>query len=177
MPDTCISRRSLFASAAVALLGLGLVPRAASADPTTEELQAQLEEARRQLASMGDTLASYQNELASQTEALEVTRSDIYSTEEQIKQTQSQLDEAKAILSGRMSVSYKAGAASTLEVLLGSTSVEELVSRVYYLDKLNEVDAATIAQVNALSAQLTQQHDSLLAQQGDQAAAPRGGGG
>lgn len=169
MSHTTVTRRSLIASA-VALLGLGLIPNAALADPTTEELQAQLEEARSQLEAMGNSLASYQNELASQSEALEVTRSDIFNTETQISETQTQLDAAKAVLSGRMSDSYKAGAGSTLDILLGAKSVEELASRVYYLDKLSESDAATIAQVNALATQLQQQHDSLVAQQEDQEA-------
>lgn len=164
-----VTRRSLLASAAVAAC-LGLFPGSALADPSTDELQAQLEEARAQLEVMGNNLAALQDDLASQTEAVEITRSNIYDIEVDMDETSGQLDAAREVLSERMSVSYKSGSDSALDVILGSTSIEDLVSRVYYLDKLGEADAQTIATVNALVEKLQQQRDSLVEQQEEQEA-------
>lgn len=167
---THITRRGFLATVASAAVLAGLAPTFALADPSSEELQAQLDEARAQLDQMGNTLASMQAELADQTYALETTRSDIFDIETQISDTQAQLEEAKGVLAARMHDSYKDGSGSALDLILGSTSVEELVSRVYYLDKLGEADAETIATVNALAAQLSQQRADLEAQQAEQEA-------
>ena len=170
MNTTKMTRRAFFATAASAAVWLGLAPRAALAEPSSEELQAQLEAARAELDQLGNTLASMQAELTEQTNALETTRSDIFDLETQIQETENELDEAKATLAGRMRDSYKDGAGSALDIILGATSVEELVSRVYYLDKLGEADAETIATVNALAQQLTQQKSDLEDQQAEQEA-------
>lgn len=170
MNSSRMTRRAFFATAASAAVWLGLMPRVAFADPSSEELQAQLDAARSELEQLGSTLSSMQAELADQTNALELTRSDIFDLETQIQDTQAQLDEAKATLADRMRDSYKDGSGSALDVILGSTSVEELVSRVYYLDKLGEADAETIATVNALAQQLSQQKSDLEAQQAEQEA-------
>ena len=170
MKNAKMTRRAFFATAASAAVWLGLMPRVAFADPSSEELQAQLDAARAELDALGNTLSAMQADLADQTNALETTRSDIFDLETQIQETEAQLDEAKATLAGRMRDSYKDGAGSALDVILGAASIEELVSRVYYLDKLGEADAETIATVNALAQQLTQQKDDLEDQQAEQEA-------
>lgn len=168
MAERSLSRRSVLGAVA-ALAGLGLLaPGLAVADPTTEELQAELDEARSQLESMGNALAGLQDTLAAQTEAIEITRSSIYDIETQMAETQTQLDEKRTTLSERMRSSYKEGPGSTLELILGATTVEELVSRIYYLDKLSKADAATIASVNELAARLQTQRDALSAQEEEQ---------
>ena len=72
-----MTRRAFFATAASAAVWLGLMPRVAFADPSSEELQAQLDAARSELEQLGSTLSSMQAELADQTNALELTRSEI----------------------------------------------------------------------------------------------------
>lgn len=165
-----MTRRTFFATAASAAVWLGLMPRVAFAEPSSDELQAQLDAARAELEQLGNTLASMQEELAEQTKDLELTRSEIFDLETQIEETEAQLDEARATLAERMKDSYKDGPGSALDVILGATSVEELVSRVFYLDKLGEADAETIETVNALALQLGQQKDDLEAEQAEQEA-------
>lgn len=168
--DKTLTRRALLASAGVAATMAGLMPRMAMADPTSDQLQAQLDQARADLESMGDTLASLQDTLMETSEALETTRSQVTETQEKIDETTAQLDAKRQTLSGRMRSSYKSGADSTLDLILGSTSVEDLVSRVYYLDKVNDSDAAAIDEVRALTEQLQQQKADLEAQQDEQQA-------
>ena len=117
---------------------------------------------------MGNRLSSLQDTLSAASEALETTRSLVTETQEKIDETTAQLDAKRQTLSGRMRSSYKSGADSTLDLILGSTSVEELVNRIYYLDKVNDSDAAAIDEVRALTQQLEQQKSDLESQQSEQ---------
>ena len=164
------SRRSfLIGTGAAAAVWMGLRPASAHA-VTSDELQAQLDQAMAQLESMGNTLAELQNTLMESTDAVEATRSQISDLETQIEETSAQLSEKRASLSDRMVSSYKTGNNSILDLLLGSSSIEELTSNVYYLDKLAAADAQVISDVKTLGQQLEEQKTSLEAQQQEQEA-------
>lgn len=170
MNSKTMTRRALLASAGIAATWAGLLPRTAWADPSSEQLQAQLDQARAELEGMGDKLASLQQALMDTNEALESTRSQVTETQDRIDETTAELEAKRQTLSGRMRSSYKSGADSTLDLILGSTSVEELVSRIYYLDKVNDADADAIDEVRALTEALEQQKADLEQQQSDQEA-------
>ena len=170
MTNQNLTRRALLASAGIAATWAGLLPDIAWADPSASQLQAQLDQARADLNSMGDQLATLQNALSTTTEALEATRSQVTETEEKINATSAELEQKRGVLSGRMRSAYKGGSETALDVILGSTSVEDLVSRVYYLDKVNESDANAIDEVRSLTEQLQQQMSDLESQQSEQEA-------
>lgn len=170
MTNQNLTRRALLASAGIAATWAGLLPDIAWADPSASQLQAQLDQARADLNSMGDQLATLQNALSTTTEALEATRSQVTETQEKIDATSAELEQKRGVLSGRMRSAYKGGSETALDVILGSTSVEDLVSRVYYLDKVNESDANAIDEVRSLTEQLQQQMSDLENQQSEQEA-------
>lgn len=170
MTNQNLTRRALLASAGIATTWAGLLPDIAWADPSASQLQAQLDQARADLNSMGDQLATLQNALSTTTEALEATRSQVTETQEKIDATSAELEQKRGVLSGRMRSAYKGGSETALDVILGSTSVEDLVSRVYYLDKVNESDANAIDEVRSLTEQLQQQMSDLESQQSEQEA-------
>lgn len=170
MTNQNLTRRALLASAGIAATWAGLLPDIAWADPSASQLQAQLDQARADLNSMGDQLATLQNALSTTTEALEATRSQVTETQEKIDATSAELEQKRGVLSGRMRSAYKGGSETTLDVILGSTSVEDLVSRVYYLDKVNESDANAIDEIRSLTEQLQQQMSDLESQQSEQEA-------
>lgn len=170
MTNQNLTRRALLASAGIAATWAGLLPDIALADPSASQLQAQLDQARADLNSMGDQLATLQNALSTTTEALEATRSQVTETQEKIDATSAELEQKRGVLSGRMKSAYKGGSETALDVILGSTSVEDLVSRVYYLDKVNESDANAIDEVRSLTEQLQQQMSDLESQQSEQEA-------
>lgn len=170
MTNQNLTRRALLASAGIAATWAGLLPDIAWADPSASQLQAQLDQARADLNSMGDQLATLQNALSTTTEALEATRSQVTETQEKIDATSAELEQKRGVLSGRMRSAYKGGSETALDVILGSTSVEDLVSRVYYLDKVNESDANAIDEVRSLTEQLQQQMSDLESQQSEQEA-------
>ena len=165
-----LSRRALLATAGMAATWAGLLPDIAWADPSASQLQAQLDQARADLNSMGDQLATLQNALSTTTEALEATRSQVTETQEKIDATSAELEQKRGVLSDRMRSAYKGGSETALDVILGSTSVEDLVSRVYYLDKVNDSDANAIDEVRSLTGQLQQQMSDLENQQSEQEA-------
>ena len=119
---------------------------------------------------MGDQLATLQNALSTTSEALEATRSQVTETQEKIDATSAELAQKRGVLSDRMRSAYKGGSETALDVILGSTSVEDLVSRVYYLDKVNDSDANAIDEVRSLTGQLQQQMSDLENQQSEQEA-------
>lgn len=165
---TNITRRSLFVAAAASATWLGLMPRTALADPTSTGLQAQLDEARSQLDTMGSNLASMQSDLATAEETLENTKTQIMDTQSRIEETQTQLDDKRTELSNSMRSSYKSGSTSMLDFVLGATSAEDLVSRIYYMDKVSDSQASAIESVKELGDQLAQQESQLENKQAEQ---------
>lgn len=105
----------------------------AYADP-----QSDLEAAAQQLESLGASLSSLESSLEEATEQIEQTDADIDSKQLEIDAANQQLEEKKAQLSSDMRSSYKQGAATILDFIFGSTSPEDFVSRIYYLDKYSE---------------------------------------
>lgn len=125
--------------------------------------QDDLAAASQQLESYGSQLAEYQESLEKQTADLEETSYRIGEKQDQIKETEKELSEAKAVLGGRMRSSYKSGSSSLIEVFLGADSLNDIVSRIYYMDKVATSDAESINQVKALEERLTTERADLEA--------------
>ncbi|MBP3893315.1 MAG: C40 family peptidase [Atopobiaceae bacterium] len=149
--------------AAGVTLALGIAPVMAYASP-----QSELAEASAQLDSLGAELNSLQEDLATRTSDLEMTAYHIGEKEAAITQTQGELAEAKGILSGRMRSSYKSGPSSLLSVVMGADSLNDIISRIYYMDKVAMSDAETINKVRTLEARLQTEKDDLEKTRADQ---------
>lgn len=162
-------RHRVVSAGLVALLAAGpavvaLAPTGvAMADP-----QSDLDQAAAQLDALGAELAGYQEQLAAATTTLEGTDVEIADKQAQIEQTSQQLEQKRSELGANMSSSYKSGSEGLLEFILGSTSAEELVSRIYYLDKVSEQQAANIQEVRSLADQLEQEMAELEERQSTQ---------
>lgn len=135
----------------------------ALADPASD-----LEAAAAELDSLGSELAERQGRLASATEALEDTDYRISEQQRSIDETTEELAARRAELGESMSSSYKAGSDGLLGFILGSTTADELASRIFYLDKVSEQQAGAIARVRELAEQLQRQMSELEDQQADQ---------
>ena len=123
-----------------ALAALPVTP--AIADPADD-----LSAAAAQLESLGAELAAMQSQLQEATDSLESTAVAITDKQAQIDETTAQLGDLKSQLGDGMRSTYKQGSQSVIDVVLGSTSVEDLVSRVYYLDRISRQQAQTISEV------------------------------
>ena len=123
--------------------------------------QSELAEVSAQLETMGAELSSLQDDLAARTSDLEMTSYHIGEKEAAITQTQSELATAKGILSERMRSSYKSGSSSLLSVIVGADSLNDIISRIYYMDKVATSDAQTINQVRTLEERLRTEKEDL----------------
>lgn len=149
-------RKQLIVSGLAAVISLGLVAPTALAVP-----QSDLDSAAEQLSTYGAELSSLQDDLAKKTSDLEKTSYKIGEKQAAIEQTKEELVAAKAVLSARMRSSYKSGAVSLLGVLLGADSIDDVISRVYYMDKIATNDADAIQQVRDLEERLSDEVSDL----------------
>ena len=135
---------------------------------SSSDLQAQLQQAEAQTAKYQEQATNAFAELEQLQAELEDTRAQIASTEEEISQKQVELDAAQDTLAGRVSSNYKTGGVSLVSILFDSSSFEDLVSRVYYANRVAESDAEVISQVQGVQAELAAKQTELESQQEEQ---------
>lgn len=161
-------RNKVVSAGLVALLvaapcSLSVLPGVAMADPASD-----LEAAAARLDELGAQLSSLQDQLASATTELEGTDVEIAEKQQQVEQTSAELADKRQQLGESMSTSYKSGSEGLLDFVLGSTSADELVNRIYYLDKISEQQASNIEEVRQLSERLSQEVSELEERQASQ---------
>ena len=151
-PRTRRAVRCLSALTLAGVLGLSgaapyitLQPVSAYADP-----QSELDAAKAQLAEIGAEYQALQTELQQAGAQLEETAS-------QIADTQTELESAQALLSENVSSDYKKGSVSLFDILLSSQDFTDLISRVFYVSKVNDAQTNAIESVKELQVQLQQQ--------------------
>lgn len=154
-----MARITLAAALSATLVASG-VPTAAYA-ATSAELQAQLNDAQAQLQTMTEEAAAAGEALNDTLYELDQTKGSIKKTGSEIKEKQAELKEAQAILSDRVAANYKAGGISLLSLIFESSSFEELVSNIYYADKVSASDAEAIQAVKDVRAELEEKRASL----------------
>ena len=170
-------------------LALTALPVTALADPTSQELgeqadklaeereeltaqrealEGQLADAQVRLEELGEQIAAIQAELMEAEERLEDTRNQIAETSAQIEATRSELAERREALGTHMRGSYKMGSTGMIDTLMGATSFEDLINRIYYLDKISEQSATDISEIDRLEGELTAHEAELEEQQARQ---------
>lgn len=156
-----------------AIAGLFSLPLATAAvlsipDPARADTADEVAAAAAQLESLGSELSTMQASLAEATSALEQTDYEIEEKSAQIEEQRIVLADKQTQLGSLMKASYKSGSTTMLDFVLSSSSFEELVTRVYYLDSISESEAASIEEVRTLAAQLEQDKADLESKQADQ---------
>ena len=135
---------------------------------SSSDLQAQLQQAEAQTAKYQEQANNAFAELEQLQAELEDTRAQIASTQEGVSQKQTELDAAQETLAGRVSSNYKTGGVSLVSIIFDSSSFEDLVSRVYYANRVAESDAEVISQVQGVQAELAAKQNELESQQEEQ---------
>lgn len=171
-----VSRRAalkglLGLAGAAVLFGL---PRQAQAAEATQETLDALAEAQAEY----DAVQAQLDEIASQFQALTVQQSqtldqiesvqlEIDDTQSQIDEKQQELESKQALLADRVTASYKSGGNDALALLFSSESFDELLSNMYYIDKVNASDSAAIDEINQIQEELEQKKGELETQKAD----------
>ncbi|AEB07072.1 NLP/P60 protein [Coriobacterium glomerans PW2] len=111
------------------------------------DAQSDLASATAQLEQIGSDYQKLQEQLVSSTAEVEDTKS-------LIEEKHTELTEKQAELAGHVSSEYKTGGASVIKLLLDSTTFNDILERVFYMDKVSAAQAATIKSVRDLKAEL-----------------------
>lgn len=144
------------------------IPTTAQA-ATTEELQSQLDSAMSHLSELEGVVSDAEAALEETTSNLDSINSQITVLQGQISDTQADLAVAKQELSEHISNSYKTGGDATLlELVLSSQNFEDLVSRVYYANKVSAAKQQSIETVAELETTLSNEETELEGQQAEQ---------
>ena len=166
--------RALLGTAAVAAVFAN--PLRALAEPqasqeTTDALaaaQAAYDEAQAKLDAISDEYVAL-NEQLNQTVAqieqvqgqIDAKQAEIDAKQAEIDTRQTELEGKQQELSKRISASYKAGSSSLVDVILNSSSFDELSSNLAYLGKVNKSDEELINEVKRVKAALEQDKADL----------------
>lgn len=133
-----------------------------------QEKQAQLDAQKRTIRTLQDMVSALdaQSNLTQQqidltnNQIAETVRS-IDNTEKQIAQKQRELDTQKQNLFETMRVIYETPQQSTVEIIVGSNSLSEIVDRSQYIEALNYQIETTMNVIMQLKAQLEDQRNQL----------------
>lgn len=189
--NSTLSRRCLLKATAIGTLGAAsaLTPSVAFARPSASQstldalasAQEQLDQVQGQLDQLGEEYEAIAEKLSATMDQIEEVNGQISETEATIAQKEEELAAKKEVLARRVNASYKAGDSNLLEVLLASSSFDELTSNIYYMNKVTQNDVSLIDSVTQAKEALARtkaelesrksQLEELKAQQGDDLAA------
>ncbi len=130
--------------------------------------QKEVDEAHERLTSLGNQMYSLQSSIDEQEADLQETEDQLGQLERDMVQSEQQLGRVKEKLSKRMRSIYKAGVSNLLTLLLSSSTFDELVSNVYYADKVAEHDSKLIASVKGMQEQIETEREQMESLKSDQ---------
>lgn len=155
-----VARASLAVCALAVTAGLAL-PTTALAE-TSQDVRDQISQEQSRL----DELAQDMQDNRSQIDSLQGQIDDLA---QQSIDVQSEIIEDRSRLNELISASYKGGLTpNLLSLVMSSSSIEDMVSRIYYAQKVNEYQAAAIQQLNDDKATLSDQMEQISAAKDEQ---------
>lgn len=155
-----------------ALCGWPTTP--ASAAPVTK---AQISQAQSQAQSLEQKVQSLNDQVEILVERYNEAHDKLNSTKRQVSQARTHLSqatadlaEARAALDDRLVRIYEEGRTSSIEILLGSSSISDLLGRVQMLENISAQDAELVKQVSTYKDQVASQEKALTARMDEQRA-------
>lgn len=101
-----------------------------------------------QVRMVNASLSSARQQLAAVNASLEQAKAQLAQTEAELKQEQQNLDTQVDAYSNRLRENYINGNVSLLDVVLESTSMEDFITRSFYMEKILEYDNNMIDNIN-----------------------------
>ena len=158
---------------AISLILVLMAAAPAFGTPTTAEIEAKQSQAAAAQAErdrMADELEVRIEEYNAITEALEETRAQIRETQADLAVAAQELEECQERLADRASNIYRDGGVGVLEVLLGTSSFDDFITRIDLLNRINRSDAQMVASVKEAKAQVEALERSLETREAEQVA-------
>lgn len=129
--------------------------------------QAQYDQVQQQLTQLANDYSGLAGQQAQTLNQIEQVQGQIDQTQVRIDERQKDLEGKQDLLAKRISSSYKAGGDNVLSLLLSSATFDELISNVYYMNKVNESDRRLIEDVRDAKEALEAQRQQLESQKAD----------
>jgi murein DD-endopeptidase MepM/ murein hydrolase activator NlpD len=127
---------------------------------SAEQLSAQLEKLKRDTKEAGD-------EWDKAYWRLDEVELKVDKTDKEIARTKEELAAARALLGLHAAAIYRRSQVSPVEVLVGASSFEELVTRVELMRRIGKSDADTVAEVKRVRDKLNKQRSRLASEKRD----------
>lgn len=135
---------------------------------TKAELQQQMSAAQSRISELNAQAEVCEYDLMNVNAALDETNGAIDELNEQIPQTEAELDAAKQELGQVVAESYRNGTPTLIDVIMGATSFDDMVSRVVYANKISEHEREIVEKTKSISEELNQQKSDLEEEQSEQ---------
>lgn len=148
----------------LAMLGITAPP--AFADPVDEK-RGEAEQIKQQIAKLDEQLEIAAEQYNEARDRYEKVTKEMRSNEARIAELTAKQQTLQAHLSTRMASMYRQGPLGVIEILLSSSSFEELATTWDILQKLNEQDAAQVDELKATRAELERAQAELASQQAE----------
>jgi cell wall-associated NlpC family hydrolase len=143
---------------------------AAPATPQIKSKQAEADAARTQMADLNDDMEMRVEEFNAVTQALRGTRADIEVTRQRFADAAQQLSSAQDRLGERAFGIYVSGEIDLVEVLLGTTSFDDFITRIDLLNRISVSDASLVEEVAAQKAAVEKAQSALQSREEEQSA-------
>lgn len=155
-------RRRIAGGAMAAVLSCGLmIPQAAFAEPTSSSKQAEAQAVLASLNSMQDQLDQASANYGQALEEQSAAQQSADQAQQRIDQINVEIADVQARLGDRAHSMYRSGAASFLDLLLGSTSFSDFATNWDLLTKVNNNDADLVKKNKDLRAEAQEQKDTF----------------
>lgn len=152
---------------------LSLAPVMALAAPTNAKIRAKQKLAREadvKLQDLGDDLELKRTDLEDVTAALQTTREQIDVTSRQLTAAQAAFVDSTEQLASRADSIYRSGSVDAVEVLFGTSSFEDFVTRLDLLNRITMSDSELVARVESDRNRVAQTKTSLQNREAEEVA-------
>ena len=140
----------------------------AFADTSTSELEQEVARVQGRLAELMSTAEQCQYDLIDLKRNLSETEQRITALDAEIPQTAADLSVAQEELSKVVVESYKMGQISLIDIILSSTSFDNLISRITYANRVVEHEREVIDNTQSIADTLAQQRSNLETERANQ---------
>lgn len=158
---------------AVALFATPFVAAAEPTTPAIEQKRTEAAAAQAELDRMSYELEVQIEEYNGVAESLDATREQIRATRADMRLAEQALSAAQTKLAERAASIYKQGPSGMLDVLLGTTSFDDFVTRLDLLMRINRADARMVTEVKDAKAAVEATERTLTTRETEQVALKR----
>jgi peptidoglycan DL-endopeptidase CwlO len=147
-----------FALCALAALtaGAALVPPAAHASPTVEDLESQATSVRREVARLDHRAEILTEKYDSARAALDALNIRLDETRRDLERAQSELDAAQQLRNERLVTMYKSGGYDLLDVLFNLQDLGDAGTQMDYFRAIDKADQDTVIRIAGMEKQIQQ---------------------